>query len=190
MTVAFWKYRGWPLQPYSPWRLCGERMGLSCIQYLVHCQTHISICVHVDRIKLVIHCWQSVSIRYTAHQRPLSVQDLKQIMSFCTYWEKKIWSYFGLLHVVVDKYSNVSKEGIASIFRITELISIDTTVIRRETFVGGVELFVVRVVSLVTCKEEGKWASFSVRCCLMSDLFNGTQTSLFVLIINIFTRLI
>ena len=79
------------------------------------------------------------------------------------------WSHFGFLHVVVAKYSNVSKEDIVSIFRITELISVDTSVIRRKMFVGGGELFVVHVVSLVACKEEGKWASFSVQCCRMSE---------------------
>jgi hypothetical protein len=56
------------------------------------------------------------------------------------------WSYFGLLNVVVAKYSNVSIEDTASIFRITELISVDTKVIWREKFVSGVERFVLHVV--------------------------------------------
>jgi len=51
----------------------------------------------------------------------------------------------------VAKYSNVSKEGAASIFMITELISVATKVTRREKFVGGVERFAVHVASLVTC---------------------------------------
>lgn len=48
------------------------------------------------------------------------------------------------------KYSNVSKEGAASIFRITEMISVATKVIRRGKFVGGVGRFAVYVVTLVT----------------------------------------
>jgi hypothetical protein len=51
----------------------------------------------------------------------------------------------------VAEYSNVSKEGAASIFRVTELISVATKVIRREKFVSGVQRFLVHVVSLVTC---------------------------------------
>jgi hypothetical protein len=97
-------------------------MGLSYSQNLGVCQTHISECVHVGRMKPVICCWQSVSIGYTAHQRTLSVRDLKQIMSYRICWEKicgcRWWSYFGLLHVVVAKYSDDSKEDATSIFSI------------------------------------------------------------------------
>ena len=91
------------------------------------------------------------------------------------------------------KYSNVSKGGTASIFRITKLISVTTKVIQGETFVGGVEGFVVHVVSLVTWV----WQKGSRRSSMSSALrypkehsFDGTQASLLVLLINILTRLI
>jgi hypothetical protein len=45
-------------------------MGLSCSQHLGLCQTHILEFVHVYRIKLLIYCWQSVSIGYIAHLCP------------------------------------------------------------------------------------------------------------------------
>jgi hypothetical protein len=56
--------------------------GLYCSQCLGLCQTHIFECVHVCRIKLLIYCLPSVSVGYTAHQWPLSVHDLKRIMSY------------------------------------------------------------------------------------------------------------
>jgi len=49
------------------------------------------------------------------------------ILGFCTF--------------LVAEYSIVWKEGAASIFRVTELISVATKVIRREKFVSGVERF-------------------------------------------------
>jgi len=69
---------------------------------------------------------------------------------------------------VVAKYSNVWKVDAASIFMITELISVATMVIRREKFVAGVERFVVHVVSLVTCiwkKGNRRPSPSSARIC-------------------------
>jgi hypothetical protein len=91
----------------------------------------------------------------------------------------------------VAKYSKVSYGGTASIFRITELISVDTKIIRREKFVRGVERFVVYEVSLVTCvRKKGSRSSLSSALRYPKEhSFDGTQASPLVLI-NILTRLI